>query len=290
MKSTLAKIFPLVCATTANTSFASENMGEFIFHHISNSPKWSFFPGQSLHLPASFMLGPINLGITLHVLVILLSALVMLFFLIKSSKRNNLQPTNLFSHAIEAVVQFLRDQIVFPNLGEKDGRNWLPFFLTLFFFILTLNLVGLVPGMATATSNINVTAALGIMVFFTFNFAGMKHNGIVHYMQNLVPKGIPAPVLLILAPIEIVGLLIRPASLAIRLFANMTAGHIIILCLLSLISILKSNPILDTLVVGGSIAFSLFIYTIELGVAFLQAYVFTLLTSLYIGSALHQEH
>lgn len=288
-KHTLSHILALVLFISVSV-FSSENMGDFIFHHIGNSPSWHPFPGISIPLPAHFMVGNINLGITLHVLMILLAATLMMLLLSRAAKRKNHIPQGLFSHAIEATVIYIRDELVYPNLGKKDGAHWLPFFLTLFFFILTLNIIGLVPGFATATANINFTAALAIVIFITFNLSGIMHNGLGHYFVNLVPKGIPWPVLLILAPIEVLGLFTKPFALAIRLFANMSAGHIIILSLLSLISILKSSFPLDGIVVGGSIVFALFIYCIEILVAFLQAYVFTLLSSLYIGMAIHQEH
>lgn len=271
--------------------YAAEDVGEFIFHHIGNSSKWHpipFLPG--IPLPANFYIGPVNLGITLHVLMILVGALTIVTVLRVSVRRAELMPTSRIGHAIEAIVIYLRDELVIQNLGKNEGTKWLPFFLTLFFFLLTLNLIGLIPGMSKVTANINFTGAMAFIVFIAFNTAGIIKNGPVHYFINLIPKGIPWPVTIILAPIEFLGLLIKPFALAIRLFANMTSGHIVILSLLSLISILKSTLVVNGIVISGSILFSLFIYLIEIMVAFLQAYVFTLLSTLYVGMAIHQEH
>lgn len=158
-------------------------------------------------------------------------------------------------------------------------------FLTLFFFMLALNLIGLIPGFPAATGNINFTASMALLIFVIFNVAGITHNGPVHYFTNLVPKGLPIAVLPLIAVIEFLGLFTKTFALAIRLFANMTAGHVLIMSLLGLIIVFKT--------IFASIAFvpfTLFIYMIEVLVAFLQAYVFTLLASLFIGSAIHQEH
>jgi F-type H+-transporting ATPase subunit a len=187
---------------------------------------------------------------------------------------------------MEAFVLFIRDEVVRPNLGsDKDTRKWTPFFLTLFFFLLSLNLLGLVPGFSTATANINFTGAFSVMIFVVYNVAGMAHNGVGHYLKNIIPSGVPLFVLPIIAPIEILGLFTKCFALAIRLFANMTAGHVLIFSLLGLIGVFKSY-----MAAIPFVPFTLFIYLIEILVAFLQAYVFTLLASLFVGMAIHQEH
>jgi F-type H+-transporting ATPase subunit a len=179
-----------------------------------------------------------------------------------------------------------------------------PFLATAFFFILVLNLMGLVPVFAGATANISVTAALALMVFVVFNVAGMIHNGPFHYIKNIIPSGVPVWVLPILVPIEIISIFIRAFSLTIRLFANMTAGHIMILVITGLISVLApmisgglhgllggaADSVALALIAPFPLAFLLFILVIKVAVCFLQAFVFTFLSSLYIGGALHQEH
>jgi F-type H+-transporting ATPase subunit a len=266
-------------------ALSAESLGDFIFHHIGNADKWHPIWFVTVPLPSHLDVFGINMGITLHVLMFFIAALVLIILLSLASKRKNSVPVSRWGHAIEAIVVYIRYEIVVPNIGKKDAAKWLPFFLTLFFFILTLNLLGLVPGMSTATANINCTAALAIMTFLVFNIAGMMKNGPVKYFVNLVPKGIPFPIIFILAPVELLGLFTKGFALAIRLFANMSAGHIVILSLLALISIFKSYWVSPV-----SVGFSLFISLIEILVAFLQAYVFTLLASLFIGMALHQEH
>jgi F-type H+-transporting ATPase subunit a len=194
-------------------------------------------------------------------------------------------PRGRFAHMIEAFVVFIRDEVVKPNVGEKHTRKWMPFFLTIFFFFLTLNVIGLIPGFATATSNINFTATFAILIFVLFNTAGMRANGAGHYFTGLIPSGLPFWLLPLIAVIEFVGLFTKTIALALRLFANMTAGHALIFSLLGLIIVFKSH-----FAAVPMIPFTLFIYLIEILVAFLQAYIFTLLASLFIGQAVHQEH
>ncbi len=279
------KIF-LILLGLISVSSAGENLGSFIFHHLGNANEWHYFPLlPGIPLPHHFEIFGINMGITLHVLIMFIAFVLMWVLFGIAGKRKQNAPTSRFGHAVEALVIYIRDDLVQPNLGKKDTAKWLPFFLTMFFFLLTLNILGMIPGFSTVTANINFTAAMAVLVFVVFNLSGMAKNGPVHYFVNLIPKGIPVFVLPILVPIEIIGLFTKAFALAIRLFANMSAGHIIILSLLGLISILES-----IWVAPASILFSLFISIIEVLVAFLQAYVFTLLSSLFIGMALHQDH
>ncbi len=279
-------LLSIVLLFSVSTVSAGENLGDFILHHVTNSHSWSIIPGmEAIPLPHGWMVGGIDMGISLHVLMILLAAVLLLLILqFTGSYRNDL-PKSRWGHAIEAIVIYMRDEVIIPNVGKKDAKAWTPFFLTVFFFILGINLIGLIPGFVTATGNINLTAALAIMIFIVFNLSGIMRNGPIHYFTNLIPKGIPIPVLFIMVPIELLGLLTKAFALAIRLFANMSAGHIIILSLLGLISIFDSY-----FLAPGFMGFTLFIYLIEILVAFLQAYVFVLLSSLFVGMALHQEH
>lgn len=199
-----------------------------------------------------------------------------------SSNRKNKSPKGL-GNFIEMLIEFVRDDIVIPSMG-KSGEKLLPFFFTIFFFILFANFIGLIPFMSTATGNVSVTASLALITFAMIQIHGIKNNGFFGYFKGLIPGGVPVFVLPVMIVIEFVGLLTKPFALCIRLFANMTAGHIVILAFISLIFTLGYA------IVPVSIAFSLFIYILEILVALLQAYIFTMLSALFIGMAIHQEH
>ena len=281
----LLRLLPLFLLAFAGSASASEDLGEFVLHHITNAKYWAPIPGGPvLHFP-TWLVGGVDLGLSVHVVMMLASAVLLVLLLIPASKRRENAPKGRFANMIEAFVIFVRDEIVTPNLGEKAGRKWMPFFLTIFFFLLVLNLIGLVPGFGTATSNINFTAAFAIMIFLVFNLSGIVKNGPVHYFTGLIPSGLPFWMLPLMAVIEVVGLFTKAVALALRLFANMTAGHALIFSLLGLIIVFKSHFAAVPLV-----PFTIFIYLIEILVAFLQAYIFTLLAGLFIGQAVHQDH
>jgi F-type H+-transporting ATPase subunit a len=186
------------------------------------------------------------------------------------------------ANGLEAVVLYLRNEVVLPNVGPH-GNAYVPFLLTLFFFILFANLLGLVPYGATATGNISVTATLAIVTFIVIELAGMKAQGKA-YFRTIVfwPHDMSLPLKLfitpILTPIEIVGKITKPFALAIRLFANMVSGHVVLLALISLIFTFASWYLVPI-----PIAMALGISLLELFVALLQAFVFTLLSSVFIG-------
>jgi F-type H+-transporting ATPase subunit a len=158
--------------------------------------------------------------------------------------------------------------------------------MTTFFFILTCNYLGMLPYMSSAASNINVTGALALAAFVMIQAAGIREHGVVHHFKNMIPSGVPAWLLPIMIPVEIMSMIVKPVALCLRLFANMTAGHLIIVAFITMVFILKS------ILVGVflSVPFALFINLIELLVAFLQAYIFTMLTSLFIGMSAHPAH
>jgi F-type H+-transporting ATPase subunit a len=261
-----------------------ENLGDFLTHHISNSYEWHPVPGVNIHLPHWQVFG-IDLGLSQHVLMMLIAAALLIVLFAMGGRRQRNAPTGRLGHALEALVIYMRDEVVEPNLGKKESPKWLPFFLTMFFFFLTLNIISLIPGFSAATGNVNFTATMALMIFIVYNVAGMVHNGPVHYLANIVPKGVPLFVLPIIGLIEFMGLFTKAVALCIRLFANMTAGHILILSLTGLIIVFKT-----AWVAIGFVPMTLFIYLIEVLVAFLQAYIFTLLSALFVGMAIHQEH
>jgi F-type H+-transporting ATPase subunit a len=224
----------------------------------------------------------LDLSITKNVLMLFINAVLLCIVLIsvaRAYRRNSGKAPKGLQSFIEPVVLFIRDEIVKPNIGPKYER-FLPYLLTLFFFILFGNLLGLLPGAANLTGNIAVTFTLALFSFIITNVNGNKN----YWMHILWTPGVPLPLRIIILPVELIGILTKPFSLMIRLFAAMTAGHIVLLSLLGLTFIFKS-----WLVGVGSSVFVLFISLIELLVAGIQAYVFTLFTSLYIGMAV-EEH
>ncbi len=249
----------------------------WILHHILDHDFVKIQPFQI----GSFAL---DLSITYKVLMLIVAAvlLIVLLFLAARSNNRNKAPKG-FGNFIEMIMVFLRDEVVIPSMG-KSGERYLPFFFTLFFFILTGNFIGLIPYMSTPTGSISITAGLAIITFIMTQALGMKNNGIFGYWKGLVPPGIPIFVLPIMIIVEFLGLLTKPFALCIRLFANMTAGHVVILALIGLIFSLGygATPV--------SIGFALFIYLLEILVGLLQAYIFTMLSALFIGMAVHQEH
>lgn len=188
-------------------------------------------------------------------------------------------------NAIEPLITFVRDDVAKPNLGHKY-KKYMPYLLTVFFFILIPNIVGLIPGTANVTGNIAFTLVLGVISFIAIM---ISTNG--HYWKHIVWPPVPLGVKFIMIPVEILGIFTKPFALIIRLFANMIAGHIIIICLISLIFIFGG---LNSAVGWGfspiSVAFTVFIYFIEILVAFLQAYIFTNLTAVFIGQAFEGSH
>lgn len=191
-----------------------------------------------------------------------------------------------FQNAVEPVITFVRDDVAKPNLGHNADR-FMPFLLTIFFFILINNIFGLIPGSANVTGNIAFTAVLGVISGLVITFNGNKN----YWGHIFNPPGVPGWVKPILVPVEFLGIFIKPFALIIRLFANMVAGHIIIICLISLIFIF--GGLLPAIGWGASpvaIAFTVFIYMIEVLVAFLQAYIFTMLTAVFLGAAMEEHH
>ncbi len=223
-----------------------------------------------------------DLSITKNVLMLFINASLILIVMIsvaRSYKRNAGRAPKGLQAFIEPIVLFVKDEIAKSNIGPKYEK-FLPYLLTLFFFILFGNLLGLLPGAANLTGNIAVTFTLAIFTFLITNFNGNKN----YWMHILWTPGVPLPLRIIILPVEIIGMFSKPFSLMIRLFAAITAGHIVLLSLLGLTFIFRS-----WFVGIGSSIFVLFISLIELLVAGIQAYVFTLFTSLYIGMAVQEQ-
>jgi F-type H+-transporting ATPase subunit a len=190
-----------------------------------------------------------------------------------------------WQNAIEPVITFVRDEVARPNLYHKADK-YLPYLLTVFFFILINNIFGLIPGSANVTGNIAFTAVLGVISFIVITFSANKN-----YWGHIFNPPVPFGIKFIMVPVEFLGIITKPFALIIRLFANMLAGHIIIICLISLIFIFGG---LSKAIGWGfspvSIAFAVFIYLIEILVAFIQAFIFTNLTAVFIGQAIEEHH
>ena len=303
-----------------NAEVAKEgfNAGETIIGHVANSS----IDHPLIHLPKIF---GIDFSVTKHVLMIWLVA-ALLVVIVTSIVRRYIrseadQPVPRGSmNALEAIVEFIRDTIVQPNVGSKWVLTWTPMLATLFFFILVANMIGLVPifdvlallnhtvlhlpedaflsqvthGGTTATGNFNVTAALATITFIAIIVAGVRAHGFIKHWKNMVPHGLPGPIYFLLIPIEIMGMFVRPFALTMRLAANMTGGHIAILAILSFVFIFTELFGRAVAGIGVGMVLSLplavGISGLEIIVVLVQAYVFTLLTAVFIGMAIHAHH
>ena len=295
-----------------------DQVGPNIIHHVSNSD----ISHPIFHFPTLF---GINFSVTKHVFMLWIVALLVSVAIIIPVRRflstGRLAPTG-WMNAIEAIVCFIRDAIVKPNVGPKWVMTWTPMMLTFFFFILFANGIGMIPifdvlgavnrfildvpysdshnfingllhGGVTATANFNVTGALATVTFFSIMIAGIMAHGFIKHWKNLVPHGLPWPVYIILIPIEIMGLFVKPFALTMRLAANMTGGHIALLALLSLMAIF--GEMFQSVSAGVGVAFisvpmAAAIAGLEIIVVLVQAYVFTLLTAVFVGMAINVHH
>lgn len=302
-------------AAAAEGAAEKFNAGETILHHVANSP----VDDALIHLPK---IGGIDFSVTKHVFMLWFVA-ALLFVVVTWAVRRYLKQDRLipsgFMNALEAVVVFVRDDIAQPNVGRRWVLTWTPLILTFFLFILCANAMGLVPlfdvlglldhyvlrtgehsfvkrllhGGTTATSNFNVTAALATITFGAIIIAGSKAHGFIKHWKNLVPHGLAWPIYILLIPIEILGMFVRPFALTMRLAANMTGGHIAILAILSFVFLFTDMSGAAAGIGAGIIAsvpLAVGISALEIIVVLVQAYVFTLLTAVFIGMAIHVHH
>ena len=224
--------------------------------------------------------GKAFIPVTKHLVFMWLAfALVLIVMLAARRTAGSAAPKGV-GNFIEVFILFIRDEVVLPNTGE-EGRRFMPFFLTVFFFILFMNLLGMVPFGSSATGNLSVTAGLALCAFALMQWAGIREHGFWGHYKALMPHGVPIAIAPILVPIEFLGLFTKPFALCVRLFANMMAGHAVIAAFLGLILV----PLIALASVPVSVAISM----LELFVAFLQAYIFTMLTAIFAGSFIHQH-
>ncbi len=300
------------------TGGVMEQVGDNIIHHVSNSS-----PDHPIvHLPHFF---GIDMSVTKHVLMLWIVAVlvagVVIFPIRRYLKQSRYVPSG-FVNALEAIVTFVRDTMVRPNVGSKWVNTWAPMILTFLFFIFFANAIGMIPifdvlgtfnrfilgvpssdshnfintllhGGPTATGNFNVTAALATITFVTIIVAGTKAHGFIQHWKNLVPHGLPGFVYIILIPIEIIGMFVKPFALTMRLAANMTGGHIALLAILSFMAIFAE--MFHSLAAGIGVAIvsvpmAAAISGLEIIVVMVQAYVFTLLSAVFIGMAINVHH
>jgi F-type H+-transporting ATPase subunit a len=248
---------------------------EILAHHLLDH---RFFP--------MLKLGPVTLSMSKHLIIMWIVAAVCTLVLTYAA-RSQSQAAVLLRAGVEAIVVFIRDELLHPIFHEATD-TYLPYFLTLFFFIFTANLIGLVPMSSTITGNITVTASLAICTYFLTHFAGIKEQGLGSYLAHIAPGGLPIALVPLLFVIESFGLLAKCIALCIRLFANMIAGHIVSLAFISLIFIFgEMKWYIGFGVAPAAVGLALFIYTMDVLVCLLQAFIFTFLTALFVGGAVH---
>jgi F-type H+-transporting ATPase subunit a len=284
------------------------DIGGMIMHHTSDAHEIAFewpWGGESvLHLPrwAPIHVGgvAIDLSPTKHVVFMLVAATLVLVTMgwtaraLRRQRAAGGAPKGL-AGMIEAMVLYIRNDVAIANIGHHRGAFFAPYILTLFWFILYCNLLGLLPWGATATGNLAVTGALALTALATIEISGMVALGPVGWLKTIVfvppgTSGVTAVALTaIMIPVELIGKIVKPFALMLRLFANMTAGHFVVLSLMGLIFLFGQVAIIKWVVLGGSIVFVLFMMALELFVALLQAYIFALLTSVFIGLMQHEH-
>lgn len=289
-------LIPLARAAQEGESF---DISEMILHHLADSHEWEVGPWV-IHLPQfePVHLGPltVDFSITKHVLFLFIAALLVMVLLIPAARHARRAQAEGAergpkgaANVVEAMVLFVRDEIAVKGIGH-GGERYVPYVVAVFFFILMGNLLGLVPWGASPTGNISVTAALAFLTFLIVEFAGMRELGAAGYAKTIffAPPGLhwagQALMLAIMSPVEALGKLTKPFALAVRLFANMTAGHAVVLAFTGLA---VTAGLALNMVFVMPILMALGIMLLEILVAFLQAYIFAILSAVFIGLIRH---
>jgi F-type H+-transporting ATPase subunit a len=245
--------------------------------------------------------GPTEFVLTNYIFFLFISIVLLSIVIFLAVRKLSLVPKNKLSNAVEALAQFVRDDIAVAMIGH-DGTKYFPFLATIFFFILMNNILGLIPGCKPGTGTMGVTVALSTTVFIFFNSVGFKNQGFWGYIKSFSPKGIPFPINIVVWAIEVFSAFLRIFTLAVRLFANMYAGHII-LGIFAILTALFTEPLIEAIKMHEAIMPALLgalpsigwlvlmtaLYALEVLVAFVQAYVFTILSAVYIGAAAHEH-
>ncbi|TLM98967.1 MAG: F0F1 ATP synthase subunit A [Actinobacteria bacterium] len=236
--------------------------------------------------------GPTQFAMTNYITFMFVAITVLAIVMFLAVKRLKMVPDSKLSNAVEALAQFVRDDIA-ASMIHHNSRSAFPFLATLFFFILTNNIVGLIPGCKPGTGTMGIAVALSLSVFVYFNYVGFKNQGFFGYLKSFVPSGVPLAVAPIIWVIEVFSAFLRVFTLSVRIFANMFAGHIILgifailtsLFVQPMIADLSAKTIAGALPALGWLLLMTALYLLEVLVAFVQAYVFTLLSAVYIGQA-----
>jgi F-type H+-transporting ATPase subunit a len=280
------------------------SLGTVMMHHVVDGDVIEF-PGYchggfawncSWTISATFgdalKFGALDMTPTKHVIMMWIASALLLLVVLPAARKRSLVPRGVYNF-VELLVAFVRNELATPNIGKENAERFLPYLLTAFFFILFVNLFGLIPYTGTATANISVTVCLAGFTFLITQYAAIRAMGLGGYLGHLtggVPKSL-WPLWFIMVPVEFLGLFTKPFALTVRLFANMVAGHFVILALLGLIFAIS------VWIFPVSVALALAIFMLELFVAFVQAYIFTMLSALFIGAGFahhgseeHQEH
>ncbi len=279
------------------------NIGEMMFHHTADAHELDF-GGYIIHLPQwepIHIAGmAIDLSPTRHVVFLILAAVIVLGLMwaaargIEKARKDGVAPRG-FAGMMEMIVLYVRNEIAIANIGEEEGARWAPFIMTLFFLILVANLLGLIPFGSSPTGNLAMTGALAFIVFLAIEVGGMVKLGFKGYMHTIFPKveglsGAGAVAMSLgMAPIEVLSKLVKPFALAVRLFGNMTAGHFVLLSLFGIVFMFSNLGIWSAgigLVTGAVVVGIMFL---EIIVALLQAYVFALLSAVFIGMMQHEH-
>ena len=274
----------------------SPDIGSMILEHTADSHVIELPFGKEIHLPEGWLIPGTHIDVspTKHVVFMIFAALLVFLTLwiagrrVDRRHRQGKAPSG-FGAAVEAIVLFVRNDVAIANIGH-GGAKFAPLIVTQFFFILYCNLLGLFPWGATPTGNLAVTGALALISFLVIEISGFFALGAKGYIKTIVmvPAGMhgfgAVAMAIIMTPVELIGKIVKPFALCLRLFANMTAGHFVILSLLGLIFLFAS-----WFIAAGTVAFVLFMMCLELLVAFLQAYIFALLTSVFIGLMQHEH-
>ena len=259
---------------------AAEHHGiaEILMHHVVDEHYRDFY------------VGGVNLGPTRHMLWFAIAAFIVIVFVRLAMRSYRKGVPYGLGAAVETLVVYVRDEIAEKNIGHGSGP-FVPLLLSFFFFILVAALLGLIPLTSTATGNLSVTLGLALWAFLAMQWAGIRKYGLVHHFHNMIPPGLPLWLLPIMIPVELLAMFTRPFALMIRLFANMLAGHMVIGSLLLLIPLMAGiNIAFGVGMVPISLVLALFIMMLEILVAFIQAYIFTLLTAIFIGMNAHPAH
>ena len=279
--------------------------GEMIRSHVTDAP----ISKDSILYPIADFFNSISIPFTKHVAMLWVAAFVTIIVSLWATrgyrKNKHTKPKGI-AHLYELLVEFIKNDMVIPNIGKKDANRWTPLAATFFIFILMCNFIGLIPffeklgggGGTTATGNFGVTLGLSFVTFIAIIIAGTLKHGFIGHWKNMVPHGVPAPVLIILIPIEIIGMFVKPMALTLRLGANMTAGHIGMLAIFGLPYLIGTpyNALTGSLPQPSwgfaivAVVLNFGVYFLEIIVSLVQAYVFTLLSTVFIGMAIHAEH